>query len=300
MSIAKYVKPMVWLGGLLIAPLGHGASTLQPGALGACGFIRQIMQFRGPVQDQAACLLRTVQPWGRMPLQPAVLPDSLRWLMDSPTAIWKAPLRQWLVSHGVSERDLGGSLDAPLSSAQGQDGKVVSARYFVIHDTSWPWLNGGAFPPETDEHVNDLAIYAHATTAQAHVFVNRLGQTFTAHGFDEAWRATKLELRAIGAPAKGLFLHIELVQPRRRDPSGPAGNDALAPSPGFTVAQYDALALLYMVASVRAGTGLIPGLHGALDEGMADGHDDPQHFELDAFGAALARLEAQLSAREER
>lgn len=300
MSIAKYVRPMVCLGGLLIAPLGHGAQTVPPSALGACGFDRQVMQFQGPAQDQAACLLRTVQSWGRVTPQPAALPDSLRRLMDRPTALWKAPLRQWLASHGVPERDIGGSLDAPVSAAQGQDGTAVPARYFVIHDTSWPWLNGGAFPPEADEHVNDLGTYAHATTAQAHVFVNRLGQTFTAHGFDEAWRATKLELRAIGASAKGLFLHIELVQPRRRDPSGPAGNDALAPSPGFTVAQYDALALLYMVASVRAGTGLIPGLHGALDEGMADGHDDPQHFELDAFGAALARLEARLAATEAR
>ena len=291
---------MMWLGGVLIAALGHCAPTLPPSAVGACGFDQQLMQFRGPAQEQAACLLRTVQPWGRVTLQPAVLPDSLRRLMDRPTASWKTRLRQWLASHGLPERDIGGSLDAPLSAAQGQDGTAVYARYFVIHDTSWPWLDGGVFPSEADMHINDLGAYAHATTAQAHVFVNRLGQTFTAHGFDEAWRATKLELRAIGAPAKGLFLHIELVQPRRRDPSGPAGNDALAPSPGFTVAQYDALALLYMVASVRAGTGLIPGLHGALDEGMANGHDDPQHFELDAFGAALARLEARLAASEER
>ena len=30
-------------------------------------------------------------------------------------------------------------------------------------------------------------------------------------------RATKLESRVIGLPAKGLFLHVETVMPRRRD-----------------------------------------------------------------------------------
>ena len=42
------------------------------------------------------------------------------------------------------------------------------------------------------------------------------------------------------------------AQPRRRGP-GRLGNDIAAPDPGFTAAQYRLLALLYTIASVRAG-----------------------------------------------
>jgi hypothetical protein len=97
-------------------------------------------------------------------------------------------------------------------------------------------------------------------------------------------------------PAKGLFLHVELVQPRRRDPRGGPGNDALAPTPGFTPAQYGTLALLYVVASVRAGRWLVPAFHATLDEGIPDAHDDPQRFDLARFDAAVGDLVGTLVA----
>jgi hypothetical protein len=89
---------------------------------------------------------------------------------------------------------------------------------------------------------------------------------------------------------KGLFLHVELVQPRKRHPKFRGDNDYLAPQPGFTSEQYDALALTYTVASLRAGQWLIPAYHAVLDKGIPDGHDDPQNFDLDAFAGSLARL----------
>ena len=98
----------------------------------------------------------------------------------------------------------------------------------------------------------------------------------------------------LGERGRGLFVHTELIQPRHRDPDkGGPKNDALAPEPGFTVAQYDRLALLYVSASVQHGTWLIPGYHCAIDAGIPDGHDDPQHFDL-AFWAG--RLEELLKA----
>ena len=42
-------------------------------------------------------------------------------------------------------------------------------------------------------------------------------------------------------------------------------NDAQAPTPGFTAAQYDGLALLYVIASVRAGAWLVPAFHAPID-----------------------------------
>jgi hypothetical protein len=93
------------------------------------------------------------------------------------------------------------------------------------------------------------------------------------------------------ADAKGLELHIELIQPRRHDPSYPnPNNDRFAPDPGFTDAQYGRLALLYLCASVRRGTWLIPAYHSAVDAGIKDAHDDPQNFELKRFAKSLKRL----------
>lgn len=130
--------------------------------------------------------------------------------------------------------------------------------------------------------------------SKAHVFVNRLGATLTGHDFGEPWRATKLELNVIGVPSRGLFLHIELVQPRRRDPKVGGENDQIAPDPGFTQAQYDRLAQLYVAASVRGGTWLIPAFHGAIDDGIKGAHDDPQNFDLEQFAASVAALRQQL------
>lgn len=103
------------------------------------------------------------------------------------------------------------------------------------------------------------------------------------------------QTQVIGNPAKGLFLHVELLQPRRRDPALGPKNDAIAPMPGFTLQQYDKLALLYAMVSARAGSWLIPAYHAALDEGIADGHDDPQNFDLAAFVGALTTLRASLT-----
>jgi hypothetical protein len=89
----------------------------------------------------------------------------------------------------------------------------------------------------------------------------------------------------------GLQLHIELVQPRRPDPaSKDPKNDRIAPNPGFTNKQYERLALLYICASVRRGTWLIPAYHSAIDAGIQDAHDDPQNFDLDAFAKQIEIL----------
>jgi hypothetical protein len=103
-----------------------------------------------------------------------------------------------------------------------------------------------------------------------------------------------------------MFLHIENIQPRlverdvKQDEHGEHNlqywklkwnetknenewvcrNDYIAPSPGFTAAQMDRLALIYVVASVRRGSWMIPAFHAAVDAGISDAHDDPQNFDL--------------------
>jgi hypothetical protein len=276
----------------LCAFSGGVATTATAESVGRCRFDRDALTFQGGPQEQAGCLLRTVAKFGRVDPQPAVLPVLLTEFIGSPVGALRAHLASFLTAKNLNPAQLGGSLDCDLSHASNGG---PTARYFVIHDTSSPWLgNASDFPPNDAQQLNRLSDFAGAN-AVAHVFVNRLGDTLTGHDFQVPWRATKLETRVIGIPAKGLFLHVELLQPRRRDPTGGPNNDAIAPTPGFTAQQYDKLALLYAMASARAGSWLILAYHAALDESLADGHDDPQNFDLAAFVAALTTLRAALT-----
>ena len=54
------------------------------------------------------------------------------------------------------------------------------------------------------------------------------------------------------------------------------------------------LALLYVIASVRAGHWLIPAFHAAIDGHIPNGHDDPLNFDIDSFAAALERVMARV------
>jgi len=266
-----------------------------PRPIGPCGFDVATLQFAGDALAQARCLLRPVAPGGVLSPVPATLPDTLAALIGRPVGDLKPHLRRYLAAHRIDDAAVGGSLDALLSHARDDDPGSPAARYFVLHDTSVPWLGDVAtFPPDDDPALNDLARFAGAD-AVAHVFVNRRGETLLGHDFRTPWRATQLETRRIGLAARGLFLHTEFAQPRRRDPAGPARNDLIAPLPGFTDAQYTQMALLYAAASARRGDWLIPAFHAALDEGIAGAHDDPQHFEIARFAAALERLRGTLA-----
>lgn len=276
-------------GRVLVACLALQSAGAQ--ALGPCRFDRASLQFEGTPVAQARCLLRSVQIYGKVSAAPASLPAPLADLIGQPVAVDKARFRAVLAARGSSEALLAGSLDAPLSqTAPAPESAPVGARYFVIHDTSEPWLGDARdFPPDDAPELNGLSRYLRPD-AVAHVFVNRLGATAVGHDFAVPWRATKLESKVVGEAARGLFLHVELLQPRRRDPAGSARNDAIAPDPGFTPAQYESLAMLYLAASLRGGSWLTPAFHAVLDEGLADAHDDPQRFALADFAAALDRL----------
>ena len=279
----------------LIALAGCAALTRLSPPHGACGFDVDTLSFAGDALTQARCLLRPVAPGGVPAREPAVLPASLETLIGQPVGDLRPQLRRWLDARHVPDAAIGGSLDAPLSHARDDDPAAPAARYFVLHDTSYPYLGEArAFPPDDDAALNELRGYVRAEPV-AHVFVNRRGETALGHDFRVPWRATQLENRRVGVASRGLFLHVELVQPRRRDPSGPARNDRIAPTPGFTEAQYAELALLYAAASARRGDWLVPAFHAAIDEGIAGAHDDPQGFEIEKFARAIESLRETLA-----
>ena len=104
----------------------------------------------------------------------------------------------------------------------------------------------------------------------------------------QPWRATKFERATrFGTDLKGLFLHVELVQPRGSQPGRGRRNDAPAPTPGFSdVAVRPAGADLYDRQRARPDRWLIPAFHAPIDSGIRGGHDDPQNFDIAAFAAA--------------
>lgn len=254
--------------------------------LGRCGFDARMLAFRGTAIEQTKCLLSPVSIGGAVGSPLKQLPSVLEARVGQAAMIDKQQLKALLLQHGLAQ--LAGGLERPVSRTP----NGTPARYFVIHDISQK-LAGNRFPPDEADSLNRLGYKNKDGDWVAHIFLNRRGEIFVGHDFDKPWRATQLESNKNGAgiATRGLFLHIEHNQPRLRDPAVSQDNDRIAPRPGFTSAQYDRLALLYLVASARRGAWLIPAYHAVLDSGVVGGgHDDPQNFELQKFTDALERF----------
>jgi hypothetical protein len=247
-----------------------------------CPFDTNKLEFAGTPVEQARCLLRPVAEFGRLGAALATLPAPLENLIGNPVTISRADLQAYLTAHKI-----------PDSAVAGPVTNVLRAKYFVIHDTSTPNYHDQPFPADINERgwrFNDLALASKGKVA--HFFVNRLGESVAAHSITTPWRATKFERTPPETKdlKHGLFIHTELIQPRHADPSGHPGNDGIAPTPGFTDAQLDRLALLYVVASVQHGHWMVPAYHCTLDTGIPDGHDDPQNFDLALWAKRLGML----------
>lgn len=258
--------------------------------IGECRFDRDSLTFAGSPVEQATCLLRKVGPLGVKTGQP--LPPIIAQLLesgggpspamtDAAIAALPEPYRAYAIEHRN---------DPASQTAAG-----VPLLYFVIHDTSEPFFGNEAFPKhlDRDPRVNSFTSYIDKTFGDApvaHIFLNREGQIWAGHDFAEPWRATKLESRVIGPAARGRFVHIETVQPRRYMKGYADREHTYGPTPGFSDPQYRMLAALYVYASARAGHWLIPAFHSTVDAGIPDAHDDPQNFELKKFARELEKL----------
>jgi N-acetylmuramoyl-L-alanine amidase len=262
--------------------------------IGECRFDRETLTFAGTPVEQATCLMRRVKLLGEKEAQP--LPPIIRSLLEGASP--PAPAHKAAAIAAFPE---------PYSAYASEYGNRPVAQtaaghpalYFVIHDTSTPFYGDQPFPKHLDRDwkINDFTPYMDGTFARApvaHIFLSRYGQIWAGHDFSEPWRATKLESYVIGPAARGRFVHIEVIQPRRFLPGYSDRGHTHGPTPGFSAAQYRQLAALYVYASARAGRWLIPAQHATIDAGIPDAHDDPQNFELEKFAAALERL---LSAR---
>lgn len=266
-----------------------------------CPFNHQTLSFQGSPVDQARCLLRKVLPLGNVSNTPANLPAVLASMVGQPCDITRGQLAGFLVSHGIQVSAIGGELDQPLSRTDGSAGPAQSARYFVIHDTSTLHREGhftaatATFPANINTAQWDGNDLSNAVGMTTHVMIARTGLSATSTNYRTALRATKRERREFAGnenAVRGLFLHHELVQPRLKNTHD---IDEFSPTPGFTPGQYERLAVCYYAAAVRGGTFLIPAFHCVMDLGIKNGHDDPQKFDLDAWGVALQAVRAAIT-----
>jgi hypothetical protein len=268
--------------------------TAEQGREGLCGFNAATRSFRGSAAEQAEGLTRAV---GRgAAIGAPTLTPFLRKRAGQPTNVTPARLAAYLAELGVDPARLGGPIAEPMS-----------ARYFIVHDTSMPNCSEedfsarlcparGVMPPnrDTPQWAAIAKFFGHPQpfpNRLAHVFTNRIGDSITEVPFSAHISTTKFEGCADAGAKQGLFIGIENIQPRIGAPAVPApgrkANDLIAPVPGFTPAQYRRLALLYVAAGVRQGRWLIPAFHAVVDSRYADGHDDPQNFDMPAFSDAV-------------
>jgi hypothetical protein len=268
---------------------------------GFCKFNPDTLAFSGTPAEQARCLLNPVQPVGRLGPALETLPEAISMRVGGDVDLPSRQALGGLLQERGAPNDLIATLADPVSHAHDNDPLSRSATYVVFHDTSTPNYRTQPWPVSIDDDpkINNLARYeCDNDIERAHAFINRQGTILLAHDFTVPWRATKFETaKNYGSSLKGLFLHIEMIQPRRALRGYGRRNDFLAPNPGFSQAQYDSLALVYTVASRRAGFWLIPAFHSVLDEGIRDKHDDPQNFRLESFAWSLDHLIGDLRTR---
>lgn len=231
---------------------------------------------------QAKCLLRPVKKFGNLGPPITALPARLDTLIGEPTApsLSLQQVRTFLTQKGITEADVGGSLTISLSAP----------KYFVIHDTS-DFSEATEFAQNINAETAGInRLPGRLAHKVCHVYINRVGQSATAIVFESPNPPNGTKFGRCNPNRKAEFLHIENIQPRIRDRSVSFQNDAIAPTPGFTDAQLERLAVIYIVASVRSGRWLIPSYHSPLDLGFRDRHDDPQNFDLQTWAAKLGEL----------
>jgi hypothetical protein len=249
-----------------------------------------------PPVEQARLMLRKVLLTGKVSSELPYLDPEFAKRVGQECGITRDQLRLYLEKNHISEWEIGGNIDMPVSAVTDASGNKTYAKFMVIHDTSYPRY-GESFPRNINDDTWEWNRLNRWVANVTHIFVNRIGDSKTVTPFNEGMTATKLERYHLGdAASKGLYLHVELIQPRKSVKGYGRHNDVGSPEIGFTDAQYQRLALLYTTAAVRKGEYLIPAFHACVDIGIKYAHDDPQNFDLARFFTVLNTLWTDIDA----
>jgi hypothetical protein len=264
-------------------------SPAQSATKGLCKFDTGTLQFAGTATEQANCLLRFVKKKATGST-PQVVPDVILSTVGKTSDISVDQLARCVQTANIDPLAIGGRLSDPVAGNVG---------YFVIHDTSAPELTGvESFPSNINESSwsgNRIPEGSWSSLlGRVHIIVNRVGESRTMTKFSElrSKPAVKLESSSQVLAARKRFIHVENIQPRIKPP-GSWGH--VAPDPGFSAKQLERLAWVYVAASVRAKRWLIPAFHFNIDSDLFPGvdvHDDPQVFDLPAWGEKITGVRA--------
>ncbi|MCP5142823.1 MAG: hypothetical protein H6926_01000 [Chromatiales bacterium] len=146
---------------------------------------------------------------------------------------------------------------------------AITANYFVVHDTAG-----------TNEYVDADAVHK-----GVHLWISPISLAQ-----DRDWSASAVATKIENRTNNLHFIHVELI--RHVAASGPAAANNY-PNPGisterdantlFTRQQYEDLAHAYIVNSLRRGRFLTVTVHKEVDRNIANGHNDPEHFDMAYF-----------------
>lgn len=270
----------------ILAGIALPLSGLQAAEFGGCRFDSNAGQFRGNKGQQLDCLLKRVRPRGAgadvQPI-PAWLGAKV-WTTFVPTT---AQLNAALQAAGA---------DASTLTPRLLTGDRTSLRYFVIHDTSSPEISAPSFPANmnTGAYSGNRLTGWRSMDGRINLIISRDGRSrpIVDWGATRNRPATKIEQSDRAGAWRRTFVHVENIQPRLK----PAGSWAwIAPEPGLSAAQEQRLALAYIIASARAGRWLMPAYHFNIDQGLPDGHDDPQKMNLASWSARVEAIAAAMN-----
>ena len=262
--------------------------------MGVCGFDPETLSFAGAPAEQARCLMRGMDASRNLGRPLDALPPALASHIGQASGLPPRDVLSAFLSKQNLEWDFAAYLWQPLSRAKDNDPHAPMARYLVIHDTSGPSFGRRSFPSDLDVNpkVNSLAGFKCTDGwGKAHVVVNREGGMLLDHDLSVAVARDQVRARRqFRRRPEGAF------PPCRNDPAA-AERRALAQrrtdsGPKLHHAQYDRLALIYTIASVRAGRWLVPAFHAAIDAHIRNGHDDPLNFNVQSFANSLDGADA--------
>ena len=188
--------------------------------MGPCHFDVETSSFAGDAVEQARCLVTPVRTGGylneRLEKLPPAFQDYVGNAKDMPS---RDALRALLRERGLEDM-FGPGLSKPVSHAHDDDPMSRGATYFVIHDTSSPNFGNKAWPADIDadqghQQARALCLFEQHR-ARAHLHQSLRRDSVSARFRKTLARDQVRDRDQFRHALRGLFIHNELIQPRKR------------------------------------------------------------------------------------